>query len=94
MSPLVVEFGFWSPLLDSISASAKVIDILDDKEALKIGDQGRVRFRFCHRPEMVRVGQSVVLRQGSMQAVGRVARVYSDDESDYEVCISYFFNNP
>ena len=44
--------------------------------ALKTGDSGKLRFRFSNEPEYVRVGSTILFREGRVKCVGKVSSVW------------------
>jgi GTPase len=61
-----------------IRQSAKVVSIVagKDKELLRSGDKGLVRFRFAYYPELIKPGARIMLREGRTMGIGYVASVY------------------
>ncbi|KAJ3122370.1 GTP binding protein [Nowakowskiella sp. JEL0407] len=70
----------------SVRQGVKVISIETDgrdsgkenetkEQVLKNGQKGRVTFRFSVEPEFVRVGWTVLFRDGSVKGIGKVVRV-------------------
>ena len=62
-----------------IRQSAKVVSIVSngDKELLRSGDKGLIRFRFAYYPELLKPGSRIMLREGRTMGIGYVASVYS-----------------
>lgn len=61
-----------------IRQSAKVVSIVTtaEKELLRSGDKGLVRFRFAYYPELLKPGARIMLREGRTMGIGYVASVY------------------
>lgn len=63
-----------------IRQSAKVVQIITagaaDKDYLRTGDKGLVRFRFAYYPELLRVGAMLMFREGRTMGIGFVTNVY------------------
>ena len=57
-----------------IRQSAKVIEI--DSDYLRLNDKGTIRFRFCHRPEFVKKGTTILFREGRTKGLGVISRIF------------------
>lgn len=49
--------------------SAKIVHI-EKKESLRNGDRAKVRFRYLHKPEFLKVGMRIVFREGYCKGMG------------------------
>jgi len=47
-----------------------------DHDLLRTGDKGLIRFRYMYRPEFLKVGITVLFREGSTKGLGVVSRVF------------------
>ena len=56
-----------------IRQAAKIIEI--NKDHLKMGDKGYVRFRFMYRPEYLKEGAALMMREGRTKGLGTVCSV-------------------
>lgn len=59
----------------SIRQAAQIEEM--DKRCLRTGDKATVRFRFMVRPEFLRVGGTLIFREGGCKGIGTVTRVYA-----------------
>lgn len=57
-----------------IRQAAKVVDM--DHDLLRTGDKGNIRFRYMYRPEYLKVGTTVLFREGRTKGLGVVSRVF------------------
>ena len=46
-----------------------------DDVVLRTGDRANVRFRFCYRPEFIRVGFRILMAEGRVKLIGKVTGV-------------------
>eukprot|EP00756_Hemistasia_phaeocysticola_P015186 Hpha_TRINITY_DN15391_c5_g1::TRINITY_DN15391_c5_g1_i1::g.90877::m.90877 len=60
----------------TVRQSAKIT--LVDTDILRTGDKARVRFRFLHRPEYIRIGTKLVFREGRTKGLGTVTAAFDD----------------
>jgi GTPase len=51
-----------------------VVDMNND--LLRTGDKGLIRFRYMYRPEYLKVGTTVLFREGRTKGLGVVSRVF------------------
>ena len=58
-----------------IRQAAKVVDM--DHDLLRTGDKGLIRFRYMYRPEFLKVGTTVLFREGRTKGLGVVSRVFA-----------------
>jgi GTPase len=63
----------------NISQSCEIYDM--DKEYLRIGDRGLVKFRFMYKPEFINTGDRIIFREGKSKGVGLITEVFNDDDS-------------
>ncbi|KAI3388982.1 hypothetical protein SNEBB_006639 [Seison nebaliae] len=49
----------------------------DDDVRIRTGDKAIITFRFINRPEYIKIGQTVVFREGRTKAVGSVKNIYN-----------------
>jgi GTPase len=59
----------------SIRQSTKVSNIVE-KEFLRTGDKGLVRFRFMYHPEFLKQGATIMFREGRSKGMGVVTKVF------------------
>ncbi len=59
----------------SIRQSTRVLSITE-KEFLRSGEKGLVRFRFMYHPEFLKQGSTVMFREGRSKGMGIVTRVF------------------
>jgi GTPase len=55
------------------------VSIKEEKEMLRTGDTGIVRFKFLQNPEVIQVGEEFVFRESSTKGVANIIKVYNDD---------------
>eukprot|EP01028_Stygiella_incarcerata_P011417 TRINITY_DN645_c0_g1_i2.p1 TRINITY_DN645_c0_g1~~TRINITY_DN645_c0_g1_i2.p1 ORF type:complete len:578 (-),score=146.46 TRINITY_DN645_c0_g1_i2:786-2519(-) len=53
------------------------------RDVIRAGERSNVRFRFCIRPEYVRVGDRLILREGSPRGLGVVTRVIDSRSAEF-----------
>jgi GTPase len=58
-----------------IRQAAKVIEM--DHDLLRTGDKGLIRFRYMYRPEYLKVGTTVLFREGRTKGLGVVSRIFA-----------------
>ena len=61
----------------NISQSCEIYDM--DKEYLRIGDKGIVKFRFMYKPEFINKGDRIIFREGKSKGVGLITEVFNDE---------------
>lgn len=61
-----------------IRQAAKVVDM--DNDLLRTGDKGLIRFRYMYRPEFLKVGTTVLFREGRTKGLGVVSRVFPPEK--------------
>lgn len=57
-----------------IRQTAKVVDM--DHDLLRTGDKGNIRFRYMYRPEYIKVGTTVLFREGNTKGLGTITKIY------------------
>ena len=62
----------------NISQSCEIYDM--DKEYLRIGDRGLVKFRFMYKPEFINKGDRIIFREGKSKGVGLITEVFNDED--------------
>ncbi len=67
-----VRVGFQATVYVASAMQTAVIQEIQGKEMLDVGENGRVRFRFLCRPEFLRVGFRVLFRGGQTKGIGEV----------------------
>lgn len=71
-----------------VRQTAQVVSI-QDKELLRTGDRGLVRFRFINSPEYIHLGANLLFREGRTRGLGQITKfIYEEsnvkDEKDKE----------
>ena len=56
-----------------IRQAAKVVDM--NKDLLRTGDKGHIKFRFMYRPEYLKIGTTILFREGRTKGLGVVSSV-------------------
>lgn len=56
-----------------IRQAAKVMSI--NKDLLRTGDKGHVKFKFMYRPEYLKPGTTILFREGRTKGLGVVTQV-------------------
>jgi GTPase len=46
-----------------------------NKDLLRTGDKGHIKFRFMYRPEYLKVGTTILFREGRTKGLGVVSSV-------------------
>eukprot|EP01112_Ceratiomyxa_fruticulosa_P022732 TRINITY_DN8428_c0_g2_i1.p1 TRINITY_DN8428_c0_g2~~TRINITY_DN8428_c0_g2_i1.p1 ORF type:complete len:786 (-),score=195.73 TRINITY_DN8428_c0_g2_i1:107-2464(-) len=54
---------------------ARILDM--DKDAIRMGDKCKVRFRFQARPEFLQLGSRLIFREGKAKGIGRVTQLFT-----------------
>jgi len=57
-----------------VRQAAKVVDM--DKELLRAGDRGTIRFRFMYHPEHLKENQIILFREGRTKGLGVISKVH------------------
>jgi len=65
----------------TVRQSAKIVNICN-REVLRTGDKSTVRFQFMHRPEYIKEGMRIILREGSCKAIGVISKVIMEKERE------------
>ena len=50
-----------------------------DKEFLRAGDKGIIRFRFMKKPEFMHVGDTILFREGRTRGKGKIIKIFPID---------------
>ena len=56
-----------------IRQAAKVVEM--NKDLLRTGDKGHIKFRFMYRPEYLKIGTTILFREGRTKGLGVVSSV-------------------
>ncbi len=56
-----------------IRQAAKVVDM--NKDLMRTGDKGHIKFRFMYRPEYLKPGTTILFREGRTKGLGVVSSV-------------------
>ena len=56
-----------------IRQAAKVVEI--NKDILRTGDKGHIKFRFMYRPEFLHIGTTILFREGKTKGLGIVSSI-------------------
>lgn len=56
-----------------IRQAAKVVDM--NKDLLRTGDKGHIKFKFMYRPEYLKQGTTILFREGRTKGLGVVSSV-------------------
>ena len=65
-----------------IRQAAKIMEIgNEDKDTLMMGDKGYVHFKFMYRPEYLKEGAALMMREGRSKALGHVLKIVRPSES-------------
>ncbi len=67
-----VRVGFQATVYVASVMQTAVIEDIQGKETLNVGENGRVRFKFLCRPEFLRVGSRVLFREGMTKGIGEI----------------------
>ena len=49
-----------------------------NQDLMRTGDKGFIKFRFMYRPEYLKVGTTILFREGRTKGLGVVSRVFPD----------------
>jgi GTPase len=52
-----------------------------DKEFLRAGDTGKIRFKFLKKPEFMHVGDTILFREGRTRGKGKITQIFPIDLS-------------
>lgn len=81
-----ITIGF-QPMINvgNISQNAKIINIKNLKKnkdgefiksiELRTRDRAQIDFEFTYRPEFINIGNTIVIREGTMRAVGKIVKI-------------------
>jgi len=58
-----------------------------NRDLMRTGDKGFIKFRFMYRPEYLKVGTTILFREGRTKGLGVVSRIFPegaplDEEGD------------
>jgi GTPase len=56
-------------------ASSSESQRIAGKMGLRTGERGLVKFRFCRRPEFLKLGSPLVIREGNNKLIGKITKV-------------------
>ena len=56
----------------NVRQTAKITKIETDKEILTTGDNAKVTFKFCNRPEYIQPGNKIIFCEGKIKAIGTI----------------------
>jgi len=56
----------------NVRQTAKITKIETDKEILTTGDNAKVTFKFCNRPEYIQPGNKIIFCEGKIKAIGSI----------------------
>lgn len=55
---------------------------------MRTGDTGFIKFRFMYRPEYLKIGTTILFREGRTKGLGVVSRIFPDgvdmEEKDFK----------
>jgi len=66
-----------------IRQCAQVIDM--NKDLMRTGDTGFIKFRFMYRPEYLKVGTTILFREGRTKGLGVVSKLFPGGFKQVEV---------
>ena len=49
-----------------------------NNDLMRTGDKGFIKFRFMYRPEYLKIGTTILFREGRTKGLGVVSRVFPD----------------
>jgi len=49
-----------------------------NNDLMRTGDKGFIKFRFMYRPEYLKVGTTILFREGRTKGLGVVSRIFPD----------------
>ena len=60
-----------------------------NNDLMRTGDKGFIKFRFMYRPEYLKIGTTILFREGRTKGLGVVSRVFPDgapldEKSDFK----------
>mmetsp|Transcript_22407 Transcript_22407/g.34665 ORF Transcript_22407/g.34665 Transcript_22407/m.34665 type:complete len:163 (-) Transcript_22407:236-724(-) len=61
-----------------IRQCAQVIDM--NKDLMRTGDKGFIKFKFMYRPEFLKIGTTILFREGRTKGLGVVSRTFLNGE--------------
>jgi GTPase len=63
-----------------VRQTAQVVSI-QDKELLRTGDRGLVRFRFINSPEYIHLGANILFREGRTRGLGQITKFIFEESN-------------
>jgi hypothetical protein len=55
-----------------------------NKDLMRTGDKGFIKFRFMYRPEYLKLGTTILFREGRTKGLGVVSRIFPDGAPNEE----------
>lgn len=52
-----------------------------NKDLMRTGDTGFIKFRFMYRPEYLKVGTTILFREGRTKGLGVVSKIFKDGQA-------------
>lgn len=49
-----------------------------NRDLMRTGDKGFIKFRFMYRPEYLKIGTTILFREGRTKGLGVVSRIFPD----------------
>jgi len=62
----------------TVRQSAKIVNI-EGKDVLRTRDKAKVRFQFLYRPEYLKVGMRMIIREGRIKGLGVILNLVESD---------------
>jgi len=53
-----------------------------NKDLMRTGDTGFIKFRFMYRPEYLKIGTTILFREGRTKGLGVVSGVFPENSKD------------
>lgn len=66
----------------TIQQTVVLEEIYNGEDILRNEDRGLVRFSFKYRPEFVKEGETILLREGKTKIIGTITKIISWEETD------------
>lgn len=76
-----IKHGYQAVVHCGVIRQAVSIESIN-KELLRTGDKGLIRFRFLYSPEYIKPESTILLREGRTKILGRVTTVFTDAENN------------
>jgi GTPase len=51
-----------------------------NKDLMRTGDTGFIKFRFMYRPEYLKIGTTILFREGRTKGLGVVSKIFPEDK--------------